>query len=299
MFRLLKAIIRLLVLILIAGALLLTYARYVEPRLLVTEDISLSGVHLTSEQQEFTVAAFADTHFSEFYTVEDFARAVKKINAMEPDFIFFLGDLIDNYNEYEGDTAEISTALAELKATYGKYAVFGNHDYGGGAERYYQDIMEAGGFTVLVNESADLDSLGLTIVGIDDIMIGYGDPKAAAKCRTGTYNIVLCHEPDIVGEMTDYDIDLMLAGHTHGGQINIPFTDLETYLPPYGKIYQSGLYTLQTARGTNLYVNRGLGTTTLPLRFRSTPELTKITLKNEDLVSTSGSSSFLFCMGSV
>lgn len=281
MFRLLKAIIRLLVLLLIAGALLFTYARYIEPRFLVTEDISIYSAHLAPAQKELTVAAFADTHFSEYYTVKDFSKAVKKINEMEPDFIFFLGDLIDNYNEYKGDASEISAALAELKASCGKYAVFGNHDYGGGAENYYKDIMEAGGFTVLVNESADLDSLGLTIVGIDDIMIGYGDPKTAAKCRTATYNIVLCHEPDIIGEMTDYDIDLMVAGHTHGGQINIPFTDSDAYLPPYGKIYQSGLYTLQTARDTNLYVNRGLGTTSLPLRFMSPPELTKLTFTDE------------------
>ena len=281
MLRLLKMIFRLLVLLIVAGALLLTYARYIEPRLLVTEEVSIYSDRLASGQKELTVAAFADTHFSDYYTTEDFARVVKKINAMEPDLIFFLGDLIDHYDEYEGDPADISAALAKLRASCGKYAVFGNHDYGGGAERHYQDIMEAGGFTVLMNESADLDSLGLTIVGIDDIMIGYGDPAAAAKCRTDSYNILLCHEPDIVTDMTDYDIDLMLSGHTHGGQVRVPFFDWESYLPPYGRVYQRGLYQLENGRGTDLYVTRGIGTTTLPLRFMSLPELTKITFTNE------------------
>lgn len=280
MFRFLKAILRLLVFLCLTGVLLFSYARYIEPHLLRTEDVSVYSTRVTAEQKELTIVAFADTHFSEYYTTKDFARVVKKVNALKPDLVFFLGDLIDHYNEYEGDPAEISRELSEIQAVYGKYAVFGNHDYGGGSENFYEDIMNAGGFQVLVNQHADLDALNLTIVGIDDIVIGYGDPAAASQCRTSTFNILLCHEPDIINEMTDYDIDLMLSGHTHGGQVRVPFFS-DAYLPPYGQIYQRGMYRIENERKTTLYVNSGLGTTFLPLRFMSPPELTNLSLTDQ------------------
>lgn len=277
MFRFIKGVLRLIVLIALLGALLFSYARYIEPHMLRTVDVSVQSVHVTPSNKDLTLVAFADTHFGEFYTAKDFSRVVAKINAMEPDLVFFLGDLVDHYNEYEEDTAAISQQLAEINAAYGKYAVFGNHDYGGGAERYYPDIMSAGGFQVLMNEHADLDDLGLTVVGIDDVVIGYGDPTAASQCRTDSFNILLSHAPDIISDMMDYDIDLMLSGHTHGGQVRIPSLS-DAYLPPYGQIYQRGVYHFENSRKTTLYVNSGLGTTNLPLRFRCAPELTKLTL---------------------
>lgn len=280
MFRLIKGVFRLIVFLCLCAALLFSYARYIEPHLLKTEDVSVYSVRVSPEQNGLTIAAFADTHFSEYYTIKDFKKVVKRINALKPDLVFFLGDLIDHYDEYEGDSREISESLSEISATYGKYAVFGNHDYGGGSEHYYEDVMTAGGFQVLVNQRADLDSLGITIVGIDDMVIGYGDPSAASQCRTDSFNIVLAHEPDIVTEMTDYDIDLMISGHTHGGQIHVPFLS-DAYLPPYGQIYRHGEYHFENNRKTTLYVNSGLGTTFLPLRFMAPPELTKITLTNK------------------
>lgn len=281
MFRFLKAILRLIVLLILAGVLLFSYARYIEPHLLKTEDVSVYSMRVKPQQKELTIAAFADTHFSEYYTIKDFTRVVDKINAMEPDLVFFLGDLIDHYDRYEGDTREISQKLSEIHAAYGKFAVFGNHDYGGGSERYYEDIMAAGGFQVLINQRTDFNDLELTIVGVDDIVIGYGDPSAASQCRADSFNIVLCHEPDVITDMTDYDIDLMLSGHTHGGQVRVPFFS-DAYLPPYGQIYQRGIYHFENDRKTTLYVNSGLGTTFLPLRFMCPPELTRLTLTDEE-----------------
>lgn len=295
MFRAIKSILRLALLLLLSASLLFFYARYAEPgRLEETKLLLQPGASVPA--QPLNIVIFADTHFSSTYTPQDFERAVERINAMQPDLVFFLGDLIDNYNDYDGDPKAISQALAQIHTTgactsaeiysgtsagsalqsSGKFAVFGNHDYGGGLENYYQDIMEAGGFQVLLNETVALPACNVTITGIDDMIIGYGDVSCASILPDDTFNIVLAHEPDIITDMTDFSVDFMVSGHTHGGQINLPYLS-EQFLPPYGKIFISGEYRFENQRSTLLYVNRGLGTTKLPLRFMAAPELTQIT----------------------
>lgn len=277
MFRLIKAILRLALLLALSAGLLFSYARYVEPRWIDETQLQLPVSGSAAPAKPLKAVIFADTHFSQYYTPEDFQRAVKRINAMEPDFVFFLGDLIDNYNNYDGDVETISQALSQIQASGGKFAVFGNHDYGGGLENYYQKIMEAGGFQVLVNDTVVLEPWNLTITGIDDMVIGYGDITCASVLPDNSYNIVLSHEPDVISDMTDFSIDLMVSGHTHGGQVNLPLFS-EQFLPPYGQVFVRGEYRFENDRSTLLYVNRGLGTTKMPLRFMASPELTCFTI---------------------
>ena len=160
-----------------------------------------------------------------------------------------------------------------------KIAVFGNHDYGGEMEFDYPDVMEAGGFQLLVNEKADFDEFNMTILGIDDVVIGYGDPSFAASLTDDRYNIAICHEPDVADELKTYSVDLMLSGHTHGRQINLRLFD-DYILPAYGKKYIKGRYTLPASDGSDLslYVTGGIGMTKLPLRFASPPEVNMIDL---------------------
>lgn len=271
---------RVMTVLLVIFFLLAGYARYIEPRALVRKEESYSSAKLTVLHDDIKIAIFADTHFSEYYTPEDFQKAVNRINSEEPDFIFFLGDLIDDYSSYPGDINEVIDALASLKAKRGKFAVFGNHDYGGEMEFDYPDVLEAGGFQLLVNEAAFFDDLGLSILGIDDMLIGYGDPASASVLTEDHYNIIICHEPDVADQLKDYCADLMLAGHTHGRQINCK--PLDGYiLPPYGKNYIKGSYSLETSDGSGmeLYVTGGIGTTKLPLRLASPPEVNIITLE--------------------
>ena len=295
MIRLIKNILRLALLLLIGSGLLFSYARFIEPRFidetqLILIDTAAGSSDHSGYDDSLRIAVFADVHFSQYYTPEDFDRAVARINAIEPDLVFFLGDLIDNFNTYTGDTAPIIEALSQIRTSgrvsvtmengvsHDKFAVFGNHDYGGGSETHYNAIMEAGGFHVLVNETVQLPDWNVTITGIDDMVIGYGDPTCAASLPEDMYNIVLSHEPDVITEVTGYPVDLMLSGHTHGGQINLPVIS-DYVLPPYGKIFVSGEYSFENDRDTLLYVNRGLGTTKLPLRFLASPELTELILQ--------------------
>lgn len=282
MFRLIKNIIRLLLLILAAGVILAVYAGFIEPHMLRTENVTIKSSYLPESAAGLKIAVFGDTHFSDYYTTEDFKKVLNAIEELEPDIVVFSGDLIDHYDAYTGDEGEISELLSRIQAPRGKFAIFGNHDYGGGAEYKYQSIMEAGGFNVLKNEYFGINELNIGIIGVDDVIIGYGDPAVASWGRPDYFNIVLAHEPDLADEVLDYNVDLMIAGHTHGRQINLKFFD-EYILPPYGRKYISGLFGFDNERDTQLYVNSGIGMTKLPFRFLSPPELTCITLEKEML----------------
>jgi len=276
MLKILKWIFRIIILLIIAAGLLYIYARHVEPFWLAENEISLSNTD-TANTDSLKIGIFSDTHFGEYYSVDNFEKVVEKMNAAKPDVIVFLGDLIDDFNRYTGDTEKISEALARLEAPLGKFAVYGNHDYGGGAQHEYKDIMASGGFSVLVNEYIMLDEYNIAITGIDDFIIGYGDTVAANYAPSDSYNVILCHEPDFINTLLDYNTDLMLAGHTHGGQINIPYY-INDFLPPFGQNYLRGQFEFENEQNTVLYVNSGIGMTKLPFRFFARPEITYVTV---------------------
>lgn len=279
MIKFIKTILKLFILfiILVIGA--FGYARYIEPFQLKSVEISLEvpGLKIEDQKNKLKIAVFSDTHFNDWYTVKDFKKVISAINKQSPDMVFFAGDLIDNYNLYNGNTDEIATCLSRIKAPSGKFAVYGNHDYGGGAEWEYEGIMEKGGFTVLAGDYYALDNLNLAIIGVDDILIGGGTPSIASWGRKDYYNVVLCHEPDVADQILDYNVNLMISGHTHGGQINIPGYTAE-FLPPYGEKYLKGLFEFKNHSNTKLYVTSGVGMTKLPFRFMAPPDVTFITL---------------------
>lgn len=280
MFRVIKNTFRLIVVILILGVLSICYARYIEPQMLQVRDVTITSPHVAGKAENLKIAVFGDTHFGDYYSTEDFDKVLKGIKKMEPDLVVFDGDLIDHFDTYTEDISVISEKLSEIEVPCGKFAIFGNHDYGGGAENQYQSIMEAGGFTVLKNDYRAIDELGIAVIGIDDVLIGYGEPSTASWGRPDYFNIVLAHEPDLIDAVLDYNVDLMIAGHTHGRQINLKFFD-DYILPPYGKKYINGLYRFDNERRSQLFVNSGIGMTKLPFRFLSPPELTCITLKKD------------------
>lgn len=277
MFRLFTNIIRFILFMLVLAVGVFCYARYIEPNMLRKVDITISSASLSEEAKGLTIAVFGDTQFGDYYDMEDFQRILDALEKAKPDIVVFTGDLIDHYDIYTEDVAIISEKFAQIQAPYGKFAIFGNHDYGGGAENEYKAIMEEGGFTVLKNEYFAIEGKKVAMIGIDDMLIGYGDPTIASWGRPDYYNIILAHEGDLVDEVLDYNSDLMIAGHTHGRQINLKFFD-DYILPPYGKKYIHGLFQFENQRKTQLYVNAGVGMSKLPYRFLSPPELTLITL---------------------
>lgn len=273
MFRFLKKLMIILLILIGIPCALWAYSRYIEPSLLTVHRESITAPDSVAATR---VVYFSDTHFGTLYSQENLARIVDQINAQSPDVVVFGGDFIDNYTRdgYALDSDALSAELARIQATDGKYAVWGNHDYGGGAEWIYPDIMAAGGFTLLENTSEFLSQRGLRIVGYDDALLGHTD-SGDYSLDNGDYNLILIHEPDMADAITATGGGLILSGHSHGGQVSLPFLTRLMY-PEEGKKYTKGLYTssdLGRSDAVQLYVSQGIGVTMVPYRFLNVPEI--------------------------
>jgi len=259
------------------------YSRFIEPNMLSVHYENISNKLISKDTEPIKILQFSDTHLSEYFDTVDLEKAVTKINDENPDIVIFSGDLIDDYRNYSytNDISEVIEMLKKIKAPLGKYSVYGNHDYGGGAEKAYKEIMGKSDFINLVNDGIKLKKYNLNIIGLDDSFFGNVDTvKIEEKLDENYYNIVIGHEPDVVDSMLEYDIDLFLSGHSHGGQVQVPFLKTSIF-PPLGEKYTRGVYEFENHRDTKLYVNIGLGTTQVPFRFMAVPELTVLILKNE------------------
>lgn len=225
-----------------------------------------------SGESQLRIAQISDIHISKLYDDRELDKIVKRVNAQHPDLVFFTGDLFDNYAQYKGDSEIIADKLGQIDSTIGKYAVWGNHDYGGGASRVYRNIMEKAGFVLLKNNG---DTISLTngkelfIGGLDDALLGSPSVEEMLSTREYyDYSIVLAHEPDMSEDLLNTGTQLVLSGHSHGEQVHLPIKVHDHLL---SSKYTRGLYKMDN--DLMLYVNRGLGTTNIPIRFGAIPEI--------------------------
>jgi predicted MPP superfamily phosphohydrolase len=266
------------ILVLIAIA-LYSYARFIEPSMIDVNYITVEKKYIHLATENIKVLQFSDLHISNSTSKDELQKIVDKINGENPDIVVFTGDLFDEYSEYlyKDDIDSIWEILNQINAPKGKYAVYGNHDYGGGAVSIYREVMEKSGFDVLVNDKIYLSDINLNIIGMDDSIFGTcNNEELKQLLDEDCFNLVLSHEPDVIDNFLEDNIDLFLSGHSHGGQINLPFIRV---LPKLGVKYVRGLYEFENYRNTKLYVNIGIGTSQLPLRFMAVPELTVFTIK--------------------
>jgi len=270
----------LLLLALFAGVALFVYARFVEPRLLVTTQVPISSARVSDTADGLKIVQFSDIHICGDDDPDKLARLVKTINAQSPDLVVFTGDLFDNFPAWEGSPATITEAFSQIKARHGKFAVLGNHDYEVTALPVVRQIWADSGFTLLQDDEINFPELGLTVVGLDDWIFGSCETTTLDQANAEGFTLLLCHEPDIADRLNTEKFDLMLSGHTHGGQIQLPLLGI-VYTPPLGRVYEEGQYTLGGSRDAVLYVNRGTGQSLLPLRFMAVPEITVVTLKSQ------------------
>lgn len=270
--RIVKRICRMILLLVLLVGMTWVYACKIEPFRLVVKEY-----HINEEKQgsvTLRVVQFSDTEISLDYSEEELERAVIKINEKNPDIVVFTGDLFNNYAVYQPKERVIDI-LHSIQATYGKYAIWGNKDYGGGAGRQYADIMEQSGFILLENEGVTIDLPGekhLFLGGLDDELLGNheSDWMENVDFKSYDYRMMMFHEPDMADELTDYPLDLILAGHSHGGQVRIPLAWESELLPQYN--YMDGFYSL--GAGKQLYVNSGMGTSRMQVRFLVPPQIT-------------------------
>ena len=259
---------------LLAGA-LLCYSFFIEPYLLVVRHYQIQVQE--SGEERVRLVQISDLQLGENYSLRQLRKVVNKIQKQHPDMIIFSGDLFEDYKICGTELEEDVTALlGELEAPLGKYAVWGNRDYGGGAERAYRRIMQASGFHLLCNayETVQLaDGQKMLLCGLDDSLFGKPDSSIFAEFagQESSYRILLLHEPDVAQLLSYSDFHLILAGHSHGGQVRLPFFGgLKTVL---AQEYVRQFYTLNEKTGLRLYVNTGLGTSHLAVRFGVPPEI--------------------------
>ena len=269
--RVLLSLLSLLILLIIA---LPFYAWKVEPFLVHVNHVELGK---KNDRTPLNVVQISDLQVSEYYETNRLDKVIEKVNAQKPDILLFTGDLFDNYSKYPEQRAPMIEKLNAFKANIGKYAVWGNHDYGGGAVRVYEDVMSAGGFTVLRNQGETLtlsDGRQVFLGGLDDSLLGNPSVSDTLAYRQNyDYAITMTHEPDVADGFIGTDTQLVLAGHSHGGQVWLPFYPIKNVL---AEKYTRGLYQLDAI--TQLYVNTGIGTTSIHARFGVIPEVTQFTI---------------------
>ncbi|MDQ0198412.1 metallophosphoesterase [Neobacillus ginsengisoli] len=260
------------------------YANRIEPSLLDINELQIKHSLIPKSFDGIKIVQFSDTHLGFQYNINQFKGLIKRINAIQPDLIFFTGDLMDEPNKYR-EINKIVPILQQLNAPLGQYCIFGNHDHGGYGSELYRNIMQAANFTVLLNESRPIklrDGSSIFLIGIDDAMLGSPDLDLAQKhVPDNTFKLLLSHAPDLADTASNYQIHWQLSGHSHGGQVKIPFVGA-LVKPPFARKYPEGIYSIGEIKPLSLYVNRGIGTTRLPFRFMAKPELTVFTLKSEN-----------------
>jgi predicted MPP superfamily phosphohydrolase len=264
----------------LASSLGYMYARYIEPRQLDIVEQTIISPNIPKGFHGTKILQFSDTHLGLSYNLEMLRHLTEKMNALNPDIVLFTGDLIDIPNQY-AYIDKVAPVLKTIKAPLGKFSIFGNHDHGGYGTEIYKQIMHESAFTLLVNEVVQirlLDNSYIVIGGLDDALLGkpsYG--STLSQLSEDVFSIMMVHEPDVAQELALYPVNLQLSGHSHGGQIQIPFYG-PLITPPLSTLYREGMYTIGQT-DMQLYVNRGLGTTRLPFRFLAKPEVTLFTLK--------------------
>ncbi len=203
------------------------------------------------------------------------------VHRFAPDMILLTGDLVSRPWAWRGCVRWLST----LPAAPVRVSVPGNWDYH--FHQTYRDFemrMKAVGYTALRNESmiVNVGDTTITIVGIDDPRRGDPDPETAFSGYDGNSPVILLvHNPDQLPELVDYPSDLILCGHTHGGQIRVPGYGAVMTSSSFGKRYEGGYY---REEGRNIYVSRGVGTGNLvPVRFACPPELVCLNLYPADI----------------
>ena len=289
LLKLIKAVIRFVrwvisisvTLVLIAAGIYI-YARYIEPELLIIKEEKLVTQSISIPKDTLKIVQFSDVHLGEDFTITDLKRVVERINGLKPDLIIFTGDLIDD-NKGFTEVEEASVLLGQLQATYGKFAVYGNHDHGGNGTKRYAKILAAAEFKLLVNDNQYItleNGERIHLIGIDDKLLGTVNiEKAMEGIQKSNYNLFISHAPDVADEVTGYPIDLQLSGHSHGGQVRIPFVGAP-FTPPYANKYIKGKYTFEENERMVLYVNSGIGTSQVRYRLGNIPEITCFLISN-------------------
>lgn len=213
------------------------------------------------------IAHLSDIHFGLYMSRRALLRVLDLTAAEVPDLIALTGDFVTQSPVFIEPVSEL---LGQLQAPLGVYAVLGNHDFRAGAERLTRHLR-ARGVRVLRNQHRDVryERARFRVAGVDDSRQHPDLPRAVG--RTTEFTLLLAHNPQELEPAAAWGVDLVLSGHTHGGQIKVGLA-----APLYRRYLPSGFLSLQ---GTQMYISRGLGKVIVPMRLGAPAELAFLTLR--------------------
>ena len=272
---------KILILIILIGLSCLAWARFISTRGLIVKEFPIKTTKLNEDYDGFKVVQFTDVHYGSTVGMDEIKNIVKKINDQNADVVVFTGDLFEQGITVNDDNLlELTNELNNIKANINVFGIPGNHDYD---NKYYWDFfVEHTNWKILTNTYEYVyteSNTPIVFVGLDDYWMGDPVYKEAYQYLNDTtkdyYTILLLHEPDQVEHLNDftedtnYTFDLALAGHSHLGQVRLPY--IGALYTPYGsKKYYDEHYVLDNKE---LYISGGIGTSGLKLRFFNKPSI--------------------------
>jgi predicted MPP superfamily phosphohydrolase len=245
-----------------------------EPFMLALERQQIYLRRLPKPLDGLRIVHLSDFHYGPLVNPSHLERAIEAANNLRPDLIALTGDYISHDRSYAAPCAEL---VGRLRARYGVFAVLGNHDHWTDAE-LIADLFRAEGIKVLLNEGMriDLNGESFWLAGVNDTMVGLEDlPLALAGSGENEMKLLLAHNPIILRRAARAGVDLVLSGHTHGGQVTLrPEKNLS------GRPRRRLLRGLGRRGNTQIYVTRGLGTVVLPIRYGCPPEISLLEMRS-------------------
>ena len=272
---------KILILLILIGVATLAWARFVSTRGLVIKEYPIKTNKLDEDYDGFKIVQFTDVHYGSTVGLSEIKNIVKRINDQNPDVVVFTGDLFESGIEVSDDNIkELTNELNNIKADIQVFGIPGNHDYDN--KHYWELFVENTNWKILTNTFEFVYSKSdkpIVFVGLDDYWVGdpvYKDAYQWLNDNTKDYyTVLLLHEPDQVDHLNDftedtnYTFDIALAGHSHLGQVRVPY--IGALWTPYGsKKYYDEHYVLDNK---DLYISGGLGTSGLKLRFFNKPSI--------------------------
>jgi len=271
------------------------YAGEIERHWAETKYIDIKLRNLPDGFEGMRIVQLSDIHMDEYTEPLYLRHVVDTINGLEPEAVFLTGDYVSfgplNHKFSENAAWQCANILSGLQCGQ-IYGVLGNHDVVVNRKEV-TEALTARRVKVLDNDYVALERGGgrIWLAGLDDPLAGKPQPEMAVPEAIRNVKdepvILLSHEPDYTDHLrkmaVGQAISLVLSGHTHGGQVRLPLVG-PMVLPPMGQKYVEGLFHLDGMHvgGTQLYVNRGIGTVGVPFRLDCPPEITVLTLRKDE-----------------
>ncbi len=258
------------------------YIFHIEPNWWQVNNVTVTLPHLSKEFDRYRIVQLSDLHMDSWMTPERLSRVVELANQQKADLAVITGDYVTMHHATYGPL--LTPVLAKLKAIDGAIGILGNHDYYWDSTDNMAPFIEKAGVVMLQNQVHTIrrGSAQLNIAGVKDIWTHQAQidrmltETLAALPNVGA-NIMLAHEPEFVEKVARTELfDLQISGHSHGGQVRIPF--LPSILPPMVGDYPMGLYQV---RNMLQFTSRGVGTVPPRARFNCRPEIVVLELRSQ------------------